>query len=153
MRPPSGCSPRLGVRFAGGCAIERVDAAGAGRVVRTSTHGDMPADVVLVAAGVEATLPPALGGGRTVDTDGRMAVPGADGVWACGDVAAFPHPRYGRIAIPHWDNARAERRTRRRRGPGLRRALRPRPVLVLGHRPAAHPAGRLRPRRLRVVAA
>ena len=98
---------RLGVRFAGGCAIERVDAAGAGRVVRTSTHGDMPADVVLVAAGVEATLPPALGGGRTVDTDARMAVTGADGVWACGDVAAFPHPRYGRIAIPHWDNARA----------------------------------------------
>jgi 3-phenylpropionate/trans-cinnamate dioxygenase ferredoxin reductase subunit len=97
----------LGVRFAGGCAIERIDADGAGRVVRTSTHGDMPADVVLVATGVEATLPAALGGGRTVDTDGRMAVRGADGVWACGDVAAFPHPRYGRIAIPHWDNARA----------------------------------------------
>jgi 3-phenylpropionate/trans-cinnamate dioxygenase ferredoxin reductase component len=97
----------LGVRFAGGCAVERIDVAGEGRVVRTSTHGDLPADVVLVAAGVEATLPPALGGRRTVDTDARLAVLGADGVWACGDVAAFPHPRFGRIAIPHWDNARA----------------------------------------------
>ena len=28
-------------------------------------------------------------------------------MWACGDTAAFPHPRFGRIAIPHWDNARA----------------------------------------------
>jgi 3-phenylpropionate/trans-cinnamate dioxygenase ferredoxin reductase subunit len=98
---------RLGVRFLGGCAITRVDRAGDGRVVRTSTHGDLAADVVLVAAGVEATLPPALGGSRTLDTDERLAVPGADGIWACGDVAAFPHPRFGRIAIPHWDNARA----------------------------------------------
>ncbi len=27
------------------------------------------------------------------------------GVFACGDCIAFPHPRYGRLAIPHWDNA------------------------------------------------
>jgi len=98
---------QLGVRFLGGCAISRIDTAGDGRIVRTSTHGDLPADVVLVAAGVTPTLPPALGGGHTVDTDERLAVPGADGVWACGDVAAFPHPRFGRFAIPHWDNARA----------------------------------------------
>jgi 3-phenylpropionate/trans-cinnamate dioxygenase ferredoxin reductase subunit len=97
----------LGVRFLGGCAITRIDPAGAGRIVRTSTHGDLAADVVLAAAGVEATLPQALGGGRTVDTDERLAVHGADRVWACGDVAAYPHPRYGRIAVPHWDNARA----------------------------------------------
>ncbi len=97
----------LGVRVLGGCAITRVDRAGEGRIVRTETHGDLAADVVLVAAGVEATLPPALGGGRAVDTDERLAVPGTDAIWACGDVAAFPHPRFGRIAIPHWDNARA----------------------------------------------
>ena len=97
----------LGVRVLGGCAITRIDLAGAGRVVRTAGHGDLAADVVLVAAGVEATLPRALGGGRTVDTDECLAVPGAEGIWACGDVAAFPHPRFGRIAIPHWDNARA----------------------------------------------
>jgi 3-phenylpropionate/trans-cinnamate dioxygenase ferredoxin reductase subunit len=97
----------LGVRLLGRCAITRVDRAGPGRIVRTATHGDLAADVVLVAAGVEATLPPALGGGRTVDTDECLAVPGADAIWVCGDVAAFPHPRFGRIAIPHWDNARS----------------------------------------------
>jgi 3-phenylpropionate/trans-cinnamate dioxygenase ferredoxin reductase subunit len=26
-------------------------------------------------------------------------------VWACGDCIRFPHPRWGRIAIPHWDHA------------------------------------------------
>ena len=97
----------LGVRFVGGCAIERIDQAGAGHVVRTSTHADLPADVVLVAAGIRPTLPPALGGGASVATDERLAVLGADGIWACGDAAAFPHPRFGRIAVPHWDNARA----------------------------------------------
>jgi len=97
----------LGVRFLGSCAIARVDPDADGHIVRTSTHGDLGADVVLVAAGVGGTLPPALGGGATVDTDERLAVAGADGVWVCGDVAAFPHPRFGRIAIPHWDNARA----------------------------------------------
>jgi len=34
-------------------------------------------------------------------------VPGLDGVYAIGDAVSFPHPRYGRIAIPHWDHARA----------------------------------------------
>ncbi len=97
----------LGVRFLGGCAIDCVERAEEGHVVHTSTHGDLAADVALVAAGVRGTLPPALGGGSTVDTDERLAVIGADGIWACGDVAAFPHPRFGRIAIPHWDNARA----------------------------------------------
>jgi NADPH-dependent 2,4-dienoyl-CoA reductase/sulfur reductase-like enzyme len=104
----AGVLARLGVRFAGGCRVERLDPAeDGGLVVRTSTHGDIAADVVLAAAGVRPTLPDALGGGLTVDTDESLAVPGADGVWVCGDVAAFPHPRYGRIAIPHWDNALA----------------------------------------------
>jgi NADH dehydrogenase FAD-containing subunit len=97
----------LGVRFLGGCAITRVDRGADGHTVHTSTHGAIGADVVLVAAGVRGTLPAALGGGATIDTDERLAVAGADGIWACGDVAAFPHPRFGRIAIPHWDNARA----------------------------------------------
>src|SRR5581483_1611256 len=25
--------------------------------------------------------------------------------WACGDSVSFPHPRWGRIGIPHWDHA------------------------------------------------
>jgi 3-phenylpropionate/trans-cinnamate dioxygenase ferredoxin reductase subunit len=98
---------RIGVRFLGGCGLTAVERAGDGWIVRTSTHGDLRADVVIVAAGVRATLPPALGTGLSVDTDEHLQVVGADGVWACGDVAAFPHPRFGRIAVPHWDNARA----------------------------------------------
>jgi 3-phenylpropionate/trans-cinnamate dioxygenase ferredoxin reductase component len=99
---------RLGVTFAGRCGIERIDPVGTcGHLVRTSTHGDIAADVVLAATGVEATLPDELGGRKTVATDESLAITGVDGVWACGDVAAFPHPRFGRIAIPHWDNARA----------------------------------------------
>jgi 3-phenylpropionate/trans-cinnamate dioxygenase ferredoxin reductase subunit len=98
---------QLGVTFAGCCGIERIDRVGSRRhLVRTSTHGDIAADVVLAATGVAATLPDELGGGKTVATDESLAIPGMDGVWACGDVAAFPHPRFGRIAIPHWDNAR-----------------------------------------------
>ena len=35
-----------------------------------------------------------------------MRVLGHDGLWACGDCAAVAHPRYGKIAFPHWDWAR-----------------------------------------------
>ena len=99
---------QLGVTFAGGCGIHRIDPAGGrGHVVRTSTHGDIAADIVLAATGVAATLPDQLGGGETVATDESLRVTGMEQVWVCGDVAAFPHPRFGRIAIPHWDNARA----------------------------------------------
>jgi NADPH-dependent 2,4-dienoyl-CoA reductase/sulfur reductase-like enzyme len=99
---------QTGVTLATRCGIERVEPVG-GRWwrVHTSTHGVVPADVVLSATGVAATLPPALGGGQSVATDATLAVPGRDAVWVCGDVAAFPHPRFGRIAVPHWDNARA----------------------------------------------
>jgi NADPH-dependent 2,4-dienoyl-CoA reductase/sulfur reductase-like enzyme len=98
----------LGVRFAGGCGLERiVPIPGGSHLVETSTHGRIAADVVISAAGVESTLHPVLGDGPTVDTDERLAVAGMDGVWAAGDTAAFPHPRFGRIAVPHWDNARA----------------------------------------------
>ena len=96
-----------GARFLGGCELTSTNRSGEGWTVRTSTHGDLRADVVIAATGIRATLPPALGGGLHVDTDERLRVCGADRVWACGDVAAFPHPRFGRIAIPHWDNARA----------------------------------------------
>ena len=30
---------------------------------------------------------------------------GRERMWACGDCVSFPHPRFGRIAIPHWDHA------------------------------------------------
>jgi NADPH-dependent 2,4-dienoyl-CoA reductase/sulfur reductase-like enzyme len=98
----------LGVEFAGGSVIDRiVPVPGGSHIVESSTHGRIAADVIVTAAGVASTLPAAFGAGPAVDTDERLAVEGLDGVWACGDTAAFPHPRFGRIAIPHWDNARA----------------------------------------------
>ena len=97
----------LGVRLMEGCSVSGIEPGKNGsRVVRTATHGDIHADVIITAAGVASTLPDSLGPGPVAETDSRLAAK-TDGVWVCGDLAAFPHPRFGRIAIPHWDNARA----------------------------------------------
>jgi NADPH-dependent 2,4-dienoyl-CoA reductase/sulfur reductase-like enzyme len=97
----------LGVRFLGGCTVDDIDPDNGGRMVRLAGAAPLRADVVISAAGVSSTLPEAIAPGGFADTDERLAVPGLDGVWVCGDLARFPHPRYGRIAVPHWDNARA----------------------------------------------
>jgi 3-phenylpropionate/trans-cinnamate dioxygenase ferredoxin reductase subunit len=99
---------RLGVTFHGDVRIEEIVPDGAGSIVRTSTHGELPCDVVVSAAGFRTSLPEPLapdGRSLTVDVDGTLRVVGLEGVLACGDCIAFPHPRYGRLAIPHWDNA------------------------------------------------
>jgi 3-phenylpropionate/trans-cinnamate dioxygenase ferredoxin reductase subunit len=100
---------QLGVRFLGSCGIDRIDVDDGGAIVRTSTHGDLPCDVVVSAAGVGSSLPPELAGpaGRalTLEADERLRVIGREGLWACGDCVSFPHPRWGRIGIPHWDHA------------------------------------------------
>jgi 3-phenylpropionate/trans-cinnamate dioxygenase ferredoxin reductase component len=99
-----------GVRFVGGCRVERIETVSESVTrVHTADHGIGAFDVVIAATGVGSTLGPLTGGvpGLTLDTDETLAVVGHRHVWACGDVAAFPHPRYGRISIPHWDNARA----------------------------------------------
>ena len=100
-----------GVRVLADCRIEEVELSreGSPAAVRTVEHGRLTQDVVLAATGVAGTLPPGLGepGGAWLDTDETLAVRDMQAVWACGDVARFPHPRHGRITIPHWDNARA----------------------------------------------
>ena len=77
--------------------------------MHTSTHGDLACDVIVSAAGFRTSLPPELAGAdaRTlaVAADEQLRVIGHDGVWGCGDCISFPHPRWGRIAIPHWDHA------------------------------------------------
>lgn len=97
----------LGARFVGGARIEEIVPNGAGSIVRTSTHGDLPCDVVVSAAGFRTSLPEHLAPDRglTVEVDGTLRIAGLVDVLACGDCMSFPHPRYGRIAIPHWDNA------------------------------------------------
>ncbi|WP_278236628.1 NAD(P)/FAD-dependent oxidoreductase [Isoptericola sp. AK164] len=80
----------------------------------TLTSGEeVPADVVLVAVGarpatawLRGTLPEMVfdpAGGLLVDAGG--AVPGADGVWAVGDVASRPHPELGVVPGGHWSAA------------------------------------------------
>ncbi|HUZ84489.1 MAG TPA: FAD-dependent oxidoreductase, partial [Gaiellales bacterium] len=83
-----------GVTVLTGCRVGSVGTA----AVETETHGSIAADVVIAAAGVDAALPLALApaGSRSLEVDGRLRVAGADGVWACGDLAAFEHPRHGR---------------------------------------------------------
>lgn len=99
----------LGVSFLGSCSIESASIDRDGAVVRTSTHGDLRCDVVISAAGFRTSLPPELTGedARTlaVAADEQLRVIGFDRLWACGDCVSFPHPRWGRIAIPHWDHA------------------------------------------------
>ncbi len=100
---------RLGVRFLGSCMIESANIDARCAVVRTTTHGDLHCDVAVSAAGFRSSLPPELFGPDlgtlTIPVDERLRVTGLEGVWACGDCISFPHPRWGRLAIPHWDNA------------------------------------------------
>jgi len=98
----------LGVTFLADVQITEIERNGAGSVVRTATHGVLDCDVVVSAAGFRTSLPETLAPDRrslTVDVDGTLRVVGLEGVFACGDCIAFPHPRYGRLAIPHWDHA------------------------------------------------
>ena len=99
----------LGVRFLGSCKIDSTSVDGGGAVVHTSTHGDLHCDVVVSAAGFRSSLPPELAGpdarALTLPADERLRVIGSDRLWACGDCVSFPHPRWGRIGIPHWDHA------------------------------------------------
>ena len=100
---------RFGVRFLGSCSIESASIDADGAVLHTSTHGDIDCDVVVSAAGFRTTLLPELAGADpralALPADAELRVLGHDRFWACGDCVSFPHPRWGRIAIPHWDHA------------------------------------------------
>ena len=99
----------LGVRFLGSCKIDSASFDVEGAVVHTSTHGDLRCDVVVSAAGFRSSLLPELAGADartlTLPADERLRVIGRERFWACGDCVSFPHPRWGRIGIPHWDHA------------------------------------------------
>lgn len=104
---------RLGVRFYGECAVDLLES-DRGLVVHTSTHGALPCDAVISAAGVRTSVPEQLASGDpravALDADETLRVLGHENLWACGDCVSFPHPRFGRIAIPHWDHARGSGR-------------------------------------------
>lgn len=58
--------------------------------------GAAPNVEVLRDAGAEVA------GGIVVDSLCRTSL---DGIWAAGDVAAVPHPVFGRVRVEHWNNA------------------------------------------------
>ena len=75
--------------------------------VRLSDGSVMEADVVVVGIGVVPNTAWLDGSGLPVD-DGVVADSTclvAPGIVACGDVARWESPRYGRIRIEHWDHA------------------------------------------------
>ena len=145
----------LGVRFLGSCRIESATADATGAVVHTSTHGDIGCDVLVSAAGFRSSLLPELAGpdsrALTLAADEQLRVIGHERLWACGDCVSFPHPRWGRIAIPHWDHALWSGRHVAEAILGSTDALRARPLLLQRHRPPPHPAGRRGRGRRRVV--
>jgi len=99
----------LGVRFLGSCKIDSASIDVNGAVLHTSTHGDLHCDVIVSAAGFRSSLLPELAGPDTrtltLPADEQLRVIGHERLWACGDCVSFPHPRWGRIGIPHWDHA------------------------------------------------
>jgi 3-phenylpropionate/trans-cinnamate dioxygenase ferredoxin reductase subunit len=99
----------LGVRFLGSCKIDSASIDADTATVRTSSHGDLDCDLVVSAAGFRSSLPAELVGSDTraltLPADERLRVIGHERVWACGDSVSFPHPRWGRIGIPHWEHA------------------------------------------------
>jgi NADPH-dependent 2,4-dienoyl-CoA reductase/sulfur reductase-like enzyme len=100
---------QLGVGFLGECRIEAATTGQDGWVLQTSTHGELRGDVVVSAAGFATSLRAELVGAGSrqlaLDADETLRVVRHEHLWACGDCVSFPHPRWGRIAIPHWDHA------------------------------------------------
>ena len=140
---------QLGVGFLGDC---RIEAATTGR-----TAGAVAADIDTrrPAAATSSSRRPgfAPASGRSLSArapagssrwppTSTLRVVGHDDLWACGDCVSFPHPRWGRIAIPHWDHALRSGRHVADSIMGSSRALRRRAVLLQRHRAASDPAGR-----------
>ncbi len=94
-----------GVTFRPSSEVARIEGDGAVSAVVLESGERLEADLVLVGIGVT----PATGMLRGVDLADDGGVPvdaqlrAADGLWAAGDVAAFPDPRAGdRIRVEHW---------------------------------------------------
>lgn len=98
-----GVDLRLGV---GVDAIETATAPG-GRVV-TDDGRTLTADTILVGIGAIPETGLAESAGLTVDdgvvVDSRLATSDPD-VFAVGDIANYPDPRFGRLRVEHWANA------------------------------------------------
>ncbi len=99
-----------GVDLRCGVAVEAIEARGDGtEAVLCSDGAALPADLVVAGVGMERNLALAEAAGLTID--GGVAVDAftrssAEGVFAAGDVAAFPHPLFGgRLRLESWRHA------------------------------------------------
>lgn len=99
----------LNVDIVSDSAVEFIEPAVSGTHQAVGISGGivLECDIVIAAAGVRPTVPPELDRSGFLETNEELIVRSLDGVWACGDVALFPHPRFGRLTVPHVDNARA----------------------------------------------
>jgi len=100
---------RAGVDLRFGVGIEALEPTQEGGENVTCCGGPVcPADLVVAGIGMERHLALAeqakleIDGGVLVDAHGRTS---ADGIYAAGDIAAFPHPLFGRLRLESWRHA------------------------------------------------
>jgi len=98
---------REGVDLRLGTGVSAIEGAEQVERVRLSDGAVVEADVVIVGIGVVPCTDWLDGSGLPVGDgvlcDATTLV--APGIVACGDVASWDSPRYGRVRIEHWDNA------------------------------------------------
>jgi 3-phenylpropionate/trans-cinnamate dioxygenase ferredoxin reductase component len=93
-----------GVELLMGAGVERITSGG----VELAGGRSVEAGAVLLATGVAPATALAEAAGLEVDNGivvDELLGTSAEDVFAAGDVANTPHPRYGRIRVEHWDNA------------------------------------------------
>ncbi|MBW4092266.1 MAG: FAD-dependent oxidoreductase [Proteobacteria bacterium] len=98
-----------GVDLRCGVAVAAIEARGDGtEVVLCSDGTALPADLVVAGVGMERNLALAEAAGLTIDggvvVDALTRTSAAD-VFAAGDLAAFPHPLFGRLRLESWRHA------------------------------------------------
>ena len=96
-----------GVDLRLGVGVEAIDGDEHVVAVRTTDGSTIDADLVVVGIGVVPNTAWLDGSGLPVgdgvQCDATTLV--APGITACGDVASWDSPRYGRVRVEHWDNA------------------------------------------------
>lgn len=94
-----------GVEIRCGVGVASIDDAG----VHLADGSLVSGDLVVVGIGVVPNVEWLEGSGAEIGDgvlcDENLAVVGLPNAWAAGDVARWPHARYGEIRIEHWTNA------------------------------------------------
>ena len=99
-----------GVQFHLGRTVRRIEETG----VTLDDGTVLPADLVVAGIGVRPRVQLAAEAGLEVDrgivVDQYLATTAPD-IWAAGDVARWPHPRFGPIRVEHWVVAQRQGQT------------------------------------------